>query len=84
MYAYTDSPLYRAILKLFMREDYRFQNLIVGMLTRDSLKEAFKKKITTRQIMNFLEAHAHPVCRQSRALNAQRRLLIDQQTSAAD
>ena len=47
VYAYTDSLLYRAILCLFMREDYRFQNLIVGMLTRDSLKEAFKKKITT-------------------------------------
>mmetsp|Transcript_36945 Transcript_36945/g.48592 ORF Transcript_36945/g.48592 Transcript_36945/m.48592 type:complete len:102 (-) Transcript_36945:455-760(-) len=63
VYAYTDSLLYRAILRLFMREDYRFPNLIVGMLTRESLKEAFKKKITTAQVMNFLEAHSHPVCR---------------------
>lgn len=37
VYAYTDSLLYRAILKLFMREDYRLPNLIVGMLTRESL-----------------------------------------------
>lgn len=60
MYAYTDSELYRAILRLFMREDYAFPNLVVGQLTRDSLKDAFKKKITARQIMTFLESHAHP------------------------
>lgn len=46
VYAYTSSPLYQAILKLFMEEHYRFQNLIVGSLTRNSLKEAFKKGIT--------------------------------------
>lgn len=60
VYAYTDSILYRAILKLFMRVDYILPNLFVGMLTRESLKKAFKKKITTAQIMNFLESHAHP------------------------
>ena len=77
VYAYTDSRLYRAILRLFMREDFIFPNLIVGMLTRDSLQDAFKKKITTRQIMNFLEAHAHPRTREKAALDAQKRLLID-------
>jgi transcription initiation factor TFIIH subunit 4 len=46
VYAYTESRLYQAILRLFMREDYRFPNLVVGMLTRDSLNEAFRKKIT--------------------------------------
>jgi transcription initiation factor TFIIH subunit 4 len=54
VYAYTSSPLYYAILKLFMEERYRFQNLIVGSLTRASLKEAFKKGITAAQIMGFL------------------------------
>ena len=34
VYAYTDSELYRAILRLFMREDCVFKNLVVGMLTR--------------------------------------------------
>ena len=48
VYAYTDSDLYRAILRLFMREDYIFKNLVVGMLTRESLKEAFKKRITAK------------------------------------
>ena len=60
VYAYPSSPLYQAILKLFMDENYRFQNLIVGMLTRSSLKEAFKKGITAAQIMGFLTKHAHP------------------------
>ena len=60
VYAYTNDELNIAILKLFMREDYRFPNLVVGRLTRNSLKEAFNKRITAKQIMKFLHAHAHP------------------------
>lgn len=48
VYAYTDSRLYQAILRLFMREDYRFPNLVVGMLTRESCNEAFRKKISAQ------------------------------------
>jgi len=48
VYAYTSNPLYQAILRLFMREEYRFPNMIVGILTRESLKEAFLKKITAK------------------------------------
>ena len=77
MYAYTDSELYRAILRLFMREERVFKNLIVGILTRESLKEAFKKRITAKQIMSFIEAHAHPQCRSSRAFAMQKKLLLD-------
>ena len=43
-----------------MREDYQFPNLVVGMLTRDSVREAFKMKISAKQIMGFIQAHAHP------------------------
>lgn len=43
-----------------MEENYRFHNLVVGILTRSSLKEAFKKGITAQQIMGFLQKHAHP------------------------
>lgn len=51
-----------------MRVDYILPNLFVGMLTRESLKKAFKKKITTAQIMTFLESHAHPeLTKQSQA-----------------
>ena len=62
-----------------MEENYQFPNLIVGMLTRESLKEAFKKKITARQIMNFLEQHAHPECRKSQAQIAQQRSILEKQ-----
>ena len=83
VYAYTDSELYRAILRLFMREDYIFKNLVVGALTRESLKEAFKKRITARQIIGFIETHAHPQCRNSRAFALQKKMLLDQQNKAA-
>jgi transcription initiation factor TFIIH subunit 4 len=64
VYAYTNDELHCAVLRLFMREDYRFPNLLVGRLTRDSLKEAFSKRITAKQIMRFLQTHAHPQTRQ--------------------
>jgi transcription initiation factor TFIIH subunit 4 len=38
VYAYTSSELNRKILGLFMKEQCRFENLICGILTRDSLK----------------------------------------------
>ena len=37
LYAYTSSKLYQALLKLFVRVEYAFPNLIVGSLTRRSL-----------------------------------------------
>jgi len=37
-----------------MKEEFRFPNLVVGKLTRSSLKRAFSKKITAKQIMTFL------------------------------
>lgn len=48
VYAYTDSKLYQAILRLFMREEYKFPNMVAGTLTRESLKEAFRRNITAR------------------------------------
>lgn len=60
MYAYTSDKLYQAILRLFMKEELKFPNLVIGKLTRSSLKKAFSKKITAKQIMNFLQSHAHP------------------------
>ena len=66
-----------------MREDYIFKNLVVGMLTRESLKEAFKKRITAKQIIGFIETHAHAQCRNSRAFAQQKKMLLDQQNKAA-
>ena len=60
MYAYTDSEMHKAVLRLFIKEEYQYPNLVVGALTRESLKEAFNKKIRARDIMKFIRAHAHP------------------------
>lgn len=38
----------------------RFPNLAVGILTRDSVRQALKSGITAEQIVGFLRLHAHP------------------------
>lgn len=60
VYAYTDSNLQVALLGLFCEMLYRFPNLSVGHLTRDSVRQAFKSGITAEQIVGFLRLHAHP------------------------
>lgn len=38
----------------------RFPNLVVGVLTRDSVRQALRGGITADQIISYLEQHAHP------------------------
>lgn len=60
IYAYTDSSLQVALLGLFTELLYRFPNLVVGVMTRDSVRQAFRGGITADQIISYLEQHAHP------------------------
>lgn len=60
VYAYTDSNLQVALLGLFTELLYRFPNLVVGVLTRDSVRQALKGGITAEQIVSYLEQYAHP------------------------
>lgn len=60
VYAYTDSNLQVALLGLFTELLYRFPNLVVGVMTRDSVRQAFRGGITADQIISYLEQHAHP------------------------
>lgn len=60
VYAYTDSNLQVALLGLFTELLYRFPNLVVGMLTRDSIRQALRGGITANQIIGYLTQHAHP------------------------
>lgn len=60
VYAYTDSPLQVAVLGLFTELLYRFPNLVVGVLTRDSVRQALRGGITAEQIVSYLEQYAHP------------------------
>lgn len=60
VFAFTESKIYREILKKIMEPRREFPNLLHGILTRNRVEQAFRQKITTRQIINFLESHAHP------------------------
>ncbi|KAL9714490.1 RNA polymerase II transcription factor B 52 kDa subunit [Leucoagaricus gongylophorus] len=68
IYAYTDNPLQTAVLNLFVSLKYRFPNLVVGMITRDSVKKALMNGITADQIISYLVTHAHPQMRKNNPL----------------
>eukprot|EP00850_Spirogloea_muscicola_P020892 SM000229S07528 [mRNA] locus=s229:187790:190799:- [translate_table: standard] len=54
VYAYTSSDLQAAILSLMARVEYRLPNLVVAVLTRESVNAAFANGITAEK------QHAHP------------------------
>ncbi|XP_014784318.1 general transcription factor IIH subunit 4 [Octopus bimaculoides] len=59
VYAYTDSQLQIALLALFTEMIYRFPNMVVGQITRDSVRSALSCGISADQIIHFLKSHAH-------------------------
>ncbi|KAI9027944.1 transcription factor Tfb2-domain-containing protein [Hyaloraphidium curvatum] len=61
LYAYTQSPLQIAVLALFVDLKARFKNMLVGMITRESMRDAFAHGITAQQIIQYLNTHAHPI-----------------------
>jgi transcription initiation factor TFIIH subunit 4 len=60
VYGYTDSKLQISIIALFTELLYRFPNVVVGVLTRDSIRQALRGGITAKQIISYLEQYAHP------------------------
>ncbi|KAF7317198.1 RNA polymerase II transcription factor B subunit 2 [Mycena chlorophos] len=68
VYAYTDNPLQTAVLNLFVSLKYRFPNLVVGSITRESVKKALASGISAEQIISYLIAHAHPQMRKNNPL----------------
>jgi transcription initiation factor TFIIH subunit 4 len=65
VYAYTDSALQTAVLNLFVSLKARFPNLVVGQLTRESVKRALANGIGADQIIAYLSTHAHPQMRRN-------------------
>ena len=47
---FKDSHLQISLLALFSDLLYKFPNMVVGSLTRESLREAFKVGITAQQV----------------------------------
>lgn len=60
LYSYANSPLQIAILSLFVHLKSRFNNMVLGQITRDSIRRALRNGITAEQILAYLETHAHP------------------------
>jgi len=60
VYAYTESTLKIALLALFSDMLYRFPNMCVGVINRESVRRALADGITAEQIIHFLKSHAHP------------------------
>ncbi|KAF6759831.1 transcription factor Tfb2-domain-containing protein [Ephemerocybe angulata] len=65
IYAYTDNPLQTAVLGLFASLKCRFPNLVIGSITRESVKKALSNGITADQIIAYLITHAHPNMRKN-------------------
>ena len=69
--AYTTSELHVSMLGLFcdIQTIRRLPNVVFLYMTRDSVKSAFGLGIQARQILRFLEKHAHPKLRTSTNIN---------------
>ncbi|XP_022089070.1 general transcription factor IIH subunit 4-like isoform X2 [Acanthaster planci] len=63
IYAYTESDLQVEILGLFTQMLYRFPNLSVGIITRESIQQAVSFGIKAEQILHYLRTNAHPEMR---------------------
>uniref|UniRef100_A0AAY4BHF1 General transcription factor IIH subunit 4 n=1 Tax=Denticeps clupeoides TaxID=299321 RepID=A0AAY4BHF1_9TELE len=61
LYAYTNSELQIALVALFSEMLYRFPNVVVAQVTRESVQQAIANGITAQQIIHFLRTRAHPV-----------------------
>ncbi|KAL7381357.1 hypothetical protein ABVT39_004608 [Epinephelus coioides] len=57
----TDSELQIALVALFSEMLYRFPNVVVAQVTRESVQQAIANGITAQQIIHFLRTRAHPV-----------------------
>ncbi|KAA1467163.1 transcription factor Tfb2 [Dentipellis sp. KUC8613] len=68
LYAYTDNPLQTAVLNLFVTMKSRFPNLVVGSITRESVRKALSNGITADQIISYLTTYAHPQMRKNKPL----------------
>ena len=59
IYAYCNSTLSVKVLSLIMDMKFRMPNLVVGKITRSSLRRAFTNGITAEEIITFLHQNAH-------------------------
>ena len=54
------------MLQLFCQVEAKLPNLVVAVITRESVSEAFKKGISDKQLIKFLQENALQVAETSR------------------
>ncbi len=59
VYAYTNSPLERAILEFLFEIEYIFPGLIIAHITRKSLRNVFRRGVCATKVLNYLSMHVH-------------------------
>jgi len=69
IYAYTTSAFQRALLGLFCALHFLLPNMVVGIITRESVNRAFRIGISSKEIVNYLEQSAHPAMREEAKKN---------------
>ena len=70
LYAYTASPLWAQVVRIFADLRYMLPNMVVGDLTRDSVLAAARKGVTAADIAAFLGRNAHPRMHQASGVEA--------------
>ncbi len=50
VYAYTDSPLEKAVLEFLFEIEYIFPGLIIAHITRKSLRNVFKRGVCATKV----------------------------------
>ena len=61
IYASTTLDLHIVLLSYFLKLEYRLPGLVVGLLTRESVCEAFKDGLQASQIIEFLRNHSKSI-----------------------
>jgi len=62
VYAYTHSDVHVTLLSQFLDLETRLPDLVISLLTRDSMQRAFDKGIGASEVVAFLQKHArYPV-----------------------
>ena len=61
IYAYTNDHLQLAILNTFTEPDGAFSDMVMSILTRNSVRRAFELGITAGQIVAFMRSNSHPI-----------------------
>jgi transcription initiation factor TFIIH subunit 4 len=62
VYAYTSSPLHVALLRTFTTIHRELPNLVIGKITKESVRQAITRGISKNEVFTVCSRFAHPNC----------------------